>query len=259
VLDRQGKSAEALEQFRRAVSENPTSPLVYGVLGDALASRGQLDEALAALRRASSLDPNNPVFHVQLGNVLARKREDQAAAAELRKALELAPREPDPRYMLGVVLDRSGQTDAALKEWEQVLENHPKHVNARLSWMGVRYRTKDYSGAVAVLTEGLKHDPESAPLANSLAWILATCPDDGLRNGQEAVAWAEKASRWNGSPSAGYSDTLAAAYAAVGRFDEAAKTQREAIQLLGESDPDEASSFRERLSLYEAGKPYRQE
>ena len=92
---------------------------------------------------------------------------------------------------------------------------------------------------------------------NNLAWLLATCPQDELRNGQEAVVQAQKAcelTEWN---SAGYIDTLAAAYAEAGVFDDAVENQLEALKDVNflETHGDGA---RARLELYKAGKPYRE-
>jgi tetratricopeptide (TPR) repeat protein len=51
----------------------------------------------------------------------------------------------------------------------------------------------------------------------------------------------------------GHLDTLAVALAAAGQFEEAAKYQRQAVELAPEA---EKADYRSRLELYEAGKPY---
>lgn len=55
-------------------------------------------------------------------------------------------------------------------------------------------------------------------------------------------------------------DTLAAAYAEAGRFNEAVKTQTEVVDLLKHSNMIEnIPACRERLKLYESQKPYRED
>ena len=55
----------------------------------------------------------------------------------------------------------------------------------------------------------------------------------------------------------GFLDTLAAAYAETGKFSEALQTQREAIKIMIDGNPQaDVSAFRQREALYESGKPY---
>ena len=54
---------------------------------------------------------------------------------------------------------------------------------------------------------------------------------------------------------AGFLDTLAAAHAECGRFDEAVRWMEKAIALLPE---EERADYRGRLELYRAGKPCRE-
>lgn len=92
---------------------------------------------------------------------------------------------------------------------------------------------------------------------NALAWLHAT-GDDGLRDGRQAVAWAERAVAADGRKAANYIDTLAAAYAEVGRWPDAVRTQRDAITALKASDAPSAPGYQERLVLYRSKKPYRE-
>ena len=59
---------------------------------------------------------------------------------------------------------------------------------------------------------------------NDLAWLLATCPDNSVRNGQKAVELAQQAVQLSNGRSPEILDTLAAAYAEAGRFHEAVET-----------------------------------
>ena len=106
--------------------------------------------------------------------------------------------------------------------------------------------------------EGLKWLRRSAEAGNpegmnGLAWWLAIAREDHLRNGNEAVQWAEKA--YKATPRPGFADTLAAAYAEAARWDEAISTQEAAAS--GLSGEDRKPSL-DRLALYKEHKKWRE-
>ena len=103
--------------------------------------------------------------------------------------------------------------------------------------------------AVQQYRDLLLHKPNDPMATNNLAWLLATSRDQSTRNPREAVTLAEKVARQsNRLPSV--LDTLAAAYAAAGRYPEAVATAREAIARLSKTDAVAADKIRERLRLY---------
>ena len=127
------------------------------------------------------------------------------------------------------------------------------------------YRRKgEYADAVGVYEEAIRMKPEPEDVLRSkarrwvqanLAWILATCPEDAFRDGPRAVALAEEVVASTPQDVA-YLDTLAAAYAEAGRFEEALTTQRKAFAPLKKEDRlrDE---YRSHLKSYEKKKPWR--
>jgi hypothetical protein len=89
-----------------------------------------------------------------------------------------------------------------------------------------------------------------------LAWMLATDPHSEVRNGREAVRYGEKAasgSKWKDST---ILDSLAAAYAESGQFDQAISAEQQAMLLL--KDVSASRDYGLRLELYQARKPYRE-
>ncbi len=87
--------------------------------------------------------------------------------------------------------------------------------------------------------------------------MLATASNAQARDGREAVRLAREAVRLDDHP--GYRDTLAAAYAEAGRFDDAVAEQERAIEMLRAAGRhDEVADYRSRLDLYRRGQPYRE-
>ncbi|HEY2761537.1 MAG TPA: serine/threonine-protein kinase, partial [Pirellulales bacterium] len=90
---------------------------------------------------------------------------------------------------------------------------------------------------------------------NALAWMLATCNLDEIRDGVAALTFAMQAVAATNRKNALFLDTLAAAYAEDGRFDKAVTVQKEAIACLHETVSRE--EMEARLKLYESNTPYR--
>ncbi len=113
--------------------------------------------------------------------------------------------------------------------------------------------------AIENYNEGLRIKPNYAAAINNLAWILATTEDVRFRNPADAVKLAQRACVLTNHKDAEALDTLAAAYAAAGRFEKATETAEKALELaVSAGRKDLAAEIRNRLRLYQAHQPYRQ-
>ena len=92
--------------------------------------------------------------------------------------------------------------------------------------------------------------PDQGLIAHALARLLAASPDAGVRDGEHALRLASSVAAV--APTVRHLETLALAYAELGRCQEAAATQR---RLLGAAD--EVEGLRADLARYEAGPPCR--
>ncbi|MEM7234204.1 MAG: hypothetical protein AAF517_18645, partial [Planctomycetota bacterium] len=110
-----------------------------------------------------------------------------------------------------------------------------------------REAIRDFEAAIA--------DSDDAVHLNALAWLLCTCPEDSIRNGERAVELATRACELSEWKLDAILDTLGAAYAEAGDFDNAVKWARAAIDLAEMPDPGDEV----RLRLFEEGQPYRED
>ena len=114
--------------------------------------------------------------------------------------------------------------------------------------------------AIALFRRGLKLTQGFMPIALRLAWLLSTTPDDGLRNGEEALLLASAVNEKLKSQDAKTLDVLAVAYAETGRFDQAVKAAHKAYKLAASSQQtDLADEIQARLSLFQTNQPYRRQ
>src|SRR5262249_19637068 len=98
-------------------------------------------------------------------------------------------------------------------------------------------------------------DPNHPRALNELAWLEATAPRASQRNGKSAVKHATRACEISAWTNARMLDTLAAACAECGEFDEAIAWQLKALETIPVS---RKPALQARLELYHASKAYRQ-
>lgn len=90
------------------------------------------------------------------------------------------------------------------------------------------------------------------------AWILSTCPEAEFRDGNRALNLSLELLKDNHNDPTCL-DNLAAAYAELGKFDDAVATQKKAIYALaGTKDSSKINGFKARLEHYQARKAYRE-
>jgi tetratricopeptide (TPR) repeat protein len=224
----------------------------------ALALQQQVpDKAVPLLNAALAAAPENAELHQRAGEWFLQLGKPDEARAALRRAGELDPESATTRHELGILLFYAGDAAGAREQLTQALRIDPHYTLPRLALHDLLLREKDYAGLERLLREGLELVPDSADLANALAWHLATCADPSLRNATEAVQRAERACEITQRNDDAMLDTLAAAYAAAGRFDDAQKAIAEAIERAEAANkPDAVKDYQSRRALYADGQAY---
>jgi arylsulfatase A-like enzyme/Flp pilus assembly protein TadD len=224
IARKQKDYSTAAVHLNKVLELNPNDAKTHNNMGTLLELQTRLDDAISHYRIALQIDPDYPGVHNNLGNALVRLGNPDKTITFLTEATQLNPNIASTHYILARELNRKGRTEEAIIHFEKALRIRP-------NWQ--------------------------KPM-NSLAWILATHSQDNLRNPAKAIQLAQRACELANQKNAGFLDTLAAAYAAAGRFDDAAATAEKAVQLIASGDNKQRlQKVRERLELYRQGKPYR--
>jgi tetratricopeptide (TPR) repeat protein len=218
-------------------------------------SAGDFHEAIIAFDKVIRRDPDDSFAHLKRGMAHAALDEDKEALADFSKVIELDSKNAKAYLYRALVHLHQKDGARAVADCTEAIRLRPEEGDAHLHRGNAHDMLKEYAAARDDFRAAVKLAPSSATAHNALAWLLATCPDGALRDGPKAVEAATRAcelSAWN---QAQIIDTLAAAYAECGKFDEAVKWQQKAVDLASGKDREE---LRTRLELFQKGKAYRQ-
>ncbi len=117
--------------------------------------------------------------------------------------------------------------------------------------------------ALADYEKALALEPKDDGILNNLAWLLATSPDEKLRDGARAIRLATQACELTDWKAPHILSTLAAAYAETGDFDAAVKWSSKAVELASKEHDDPKAketldALKKELENYQAKKPTRE-
>lgn len=218
-----------------------------------LAAAGRGDEAIESYERAHELDPDDTDTLYNLGVAYMAADHPAEAAQRFRSALALDPTLSDAAYNLGVVLLGTDRTaaEAALDDAARSAPTDPDV--AHLLGM-LRYRRGDTKAAIAALEPAVAAHPKDARTSGLLAWIRATDPSGDWRDGDAAISLAQQAIAAGGTTPE-LLDTLAAALAEAGRFEDAVAAQTAALEATPAGAPIHAERVR-RQALYASGSAF---
>jgi tetratricopeptide (TPR) repeat protein len=245
--------------YRHALAVTENNHVVLDLLGVELLRRGELDAAIARFEGALAVAPDYAPAHNNLGVALAGQGRYRDAIPQYRAALTASPDYGEARNNLGIALASVGEVDAALEQFEAARRLDPDDPEV-LRNLGIAWSMKgDTARSLEALRAALDRRPDWNDVALKVARILATDPDPALRDGPEAVRLAEHACSAEGGRNAGCLDTLAAAYAEAGRWDDAVRVIERAIELAegGETRVPPAR-LRELLARYRERQPLRE-
>jgi predicted Zn-dependent protease len=154
-------------------------------------------------------------------------------------------------------LIRVGRFDEARPEFSALVLTAPQNGAARHGEITSLIMLERYPEARRKLEEGLTVLPRDGQLAHTLARLLATAPDDTVRDGPLALRLATVVYRIKKLPET--AETLAMAAAESGDFSRAIEIQREVIAEAEASGVQLDVLVRQRLNNYQAAHPWRAE
>ena len=257
LLEEIGQAPAAIAELERIIDDAPANRAARLALARIFLDDKRTVEAIAQFEEVLRREPQSFTTWLQLAQVHGLAGNFAAARQALNRAVELEPRHAGARLLLARTWRAEGDHAAARRSLEAAIAaiSDSADLWGELGQCAVDVR--DYSAAITALRRAHQLQPGSRELANSLAWHLATAPDANLRDPAEAIRLAEFACADRAATRPGWLDTLAAAYAANGQFDDAVRTGEAALTAAGAAPDDKlATAVAARLELYRRGKAY---
>jgi tetratricopeptide (TPR) repeat protein len=271
---------QALEHYRRALGPDgqTENAELMNDLGLAYFGLDKTDSALRWLNRAIQARPDwdDPLFN--LGQVFAGLgRTDRAVACFERLMERHRPSEPAWRkYALGRAraLTRGGRLEPAQRAYESLIKRAGPAPEPLAELGTVLLLRGQAPRGLSALREAYRLTPNDFRMLRRIAWVRATCPDPQIRSAREALRLGqsayEQASRLAQSVESDrpgrdasallypFQDTLAAALAEAGRFEDAADLAQQAAEAAERAGkPDHQRIILQRLEAYRAKRAVR--
>lgn len=252
----EGRYEEAAAIFREGLAETPGDAGLHHWLGATLMVTGDSRGAGEQFTEALRLDPEYADSHLGLGALLLDGGRFPEALEQFETAVEIQPNYFQARLGLADALRAIGQFEGAVEQLDRVIDLDPSFVDGWMARAMTQIQLGQFREARDGLRQGVIIHADHPGLSDLLVRILAAAPDAEVRDGVEAVSIMQE--RFQGPVSLEMYETMAMALAEVGRYDEAANWQRQAMSVAEQNDrSDVASMMAEALALYEQGRPAR--
>jgi tetratricopeptide (TPR) repeat protein len=131
TLAQQGKHAEAVVEYRKALEKDPDQAYIQANLADSLSKLDKNDEALEAYRKAIALKPDDAAMYTNMGVLLGKMGKGEESQAMFKKAAELSPASAAQNfYNLGATLVNNGKSAEAAEAFRQAIKADPNYAEA---------------------------------------------------------------------------------------------------------------------------------
>ncbi|MFO1513600.1 MAG: tetratricopeptide repeat protein [Verrucomicrobiota bacterium] len=227
TLTKQNKLTEAVDHYEAALKLKPDSAVTHNNLARLLQTLGRTDAAIEHYHAALQINPELAIAHNNLG-VLLLPSNPTEGVRHLRSALTLKPGNGETEFNLALALNQQQQWTEAAELFKKNSTTHQSDPRARYELATALAHLRKTREAMGEYAAALLLQPDFPDALDGLAWILSTDADATIRNGAQAVAMAERANVLTARKEPEKLKTLAAAYAEMGRFEDAITTLVEA-------------------------------
>ncbi|HYO25822.1 MAG TPA: tetratricopeptide repeat protein [Lacipirellulaceae bacterium] len=250
----QGESELALADFRAAIEFAPANDRALHNRAVTLAQDGQFAEAFDDLCRVIQINPQFAKAYSNRATLYVQAGDYERALADYDAAIAADPQLLPALVGRGRVCHMQGKLEEALESLNAAVRLEPTDAEIVCSRADLLADLGRYEDALLDYAQAIDLNGKFEHAYRNGAWLLATCPVDEIRDVEGALAGAQAALDCGYGERHSALDTMAAALANAGRYEEAVGTIQQAIDVA----PEEArAAYLARQQLYELRQPFR--
>ena len=222
-----------IENYKKAISINPSNSEAYNNLGNALWNQGNLGKALNNYQQALKIRPNYAEAYYNMGNTLRDQGDLNSAIKSYKEAVRLSPDYAKAYNNLGNALQDQGNLEKAMVNYEQALKFRPNYAEVYNNMGNVLQAQGRFKAAIKKYETAINLSPGDAEAYNNLGNALQ---DQG--NLQDAITSYQQALKIKPNYAEAYNN-IGNAKQKKGQLKEAIASYKQAIKI----KPDYAESY----------------
>jgi tetratricopeptide (TPR) repeat protein len=246
-----GDLDEAIADYTQAIALDPRYAYAYSRRASAWVRKLEHGKAIDDYSVAIALEPRNPFHFLSRGQVWARQGSHVPAIADFDEAIRLAPNDPGAYLTRATEWEKDLQWDRAISDYQKAIALDARLTPAYEGRGRVWAKRGEFENLLANFAELARMVPDDPVGHREVAWLLATCDQDSVRDGRRALGEATIACNLTKWKDPRCLESLAAAHAEVGDFDSAVEWQTRALQVFtaGNDKADRRIKFRQDAAM----------
>lgn len=264
------KEDEALTDLNKALAMQPKDPLALLQRAELALSRNDVKSAKQDLKSATEIAPQveqiDQAIVVRCFIAIEEGRMSDAIN-DMQILIDRNPEDTFRQLQLASLYLQDDRPRQAIETLTNVLDKDPNNAAVLRSRADAYLAVGEHGKAIAdyehALTKiGDKEDDANktvlSGILNNLAWVLATSPQDDVRDGKRAVELGHRAVEMTNQSEAHILSTLAAAYAESGDFDNAIQWSEKAVEQGSKEGNEQIDQLKAELESYKKQEPWRE-
>jgi len=218
-----GNYENALTCLNKVIELEPKNPTNYYYRGD-LIKKHDWQSALIDYHKAAELDPSFVAPYLNMANIYIYTSNENAAVEVLTNCLNYSTHNYFVYFYLGSLYNYMKKYDAAKMCYDKSIQLNDTYYNAFIERGNILLEIGDIKGSLADYERAAAISNDNANVLNEIAWLYIT--NGKVKDIKKGLAYAQKAVKLKRSSA--LLDTLACAYAELGKFDESIRLEEEA-------------------------------